>query len=185
MSSEKLHEKLEQGHDKLDLHETSKQNLERIQKEAEVTEHDHSLDRIHESIHKEAISAKEFTVGETGEDGDQPILGVQKELKATSYQRTLKRVRASLNAADRAFSKIIHHSAIEPISEISSKTLARPSGILGGGIAALVGSGIVLYMARRYGFQYNFTTFLILLVAGFISGIAIEVLIRLLRRGRT
>lgn len=185
MSSEKLRESIESGHEELDLHETSKHNLERIQNEAENTEHDHSLDKIHESIHKEAVSAKEITVGESKDSDDRPVLGVQKELKATAYNRTLKRVQNHLGAVDRTFSKIIHHKSIELFSDVSSKTLARPSGILGGGFAALAGSGIVLYMAKRYGFTYNYSTFLILLVIGFISGIALEMLVRIVKRSRT
>src|SRR5690606_18536819 len=155
--NEKLHEKLEVGPEQLDLHETSKQNLERLKEAAETHEHDHSLDKIHESIHKEALSAKEITVGEHRQDADQPIFGVQKELKADAYNRTLQKVRGHLNAPERAFSKVMHHKVVESMSDVSSKTVARPSGILGGGIAALAGSGVVLYMAKHYGFQYNFT----------------------------
>lgn len=182
MSSEKLHERVETGHEQPEAHEAGKHNLERIKKEAETAEHDHNLDKIHESIHKEALSAKEITVGELGEDKSQPTLGVQKELKADAYNRTIRKIRSRLNPAERSLSKVVHNRVVEPVSEISSKTVARPSGILGGGVAALVGSGVVLYMAKHYGFQYNFTLFLLLLAAGFAAGIAIELLAGLARR---
>lgn len=182
--SEKLHHKIETSHEQLDLHEASERNLERLEENADNAEleHDHSLDKIHESIHKEAISAKEITVGEHQEADRQTVFGVQKELKADAYRRTLKKIRGRLNPAERTLSRVVHHPIVEPISEFSAKTVARPSGVLGGGIAALIGSGVVLYMAKRYGFHYNFSVFLLLLAAGFVAGILIEIATKLLRR---
>lgn len=184
--TEHLNEKAEIGHEQLDLHESNRHNLERLQKEAEAEEHNHNIGEIQKSIHKEAQSAKEITIGEKAEDSSgKQIFGAQKELKADAYRRTVHKVRGHLRPAERALSKVIHSDVMEPINEISSKTLARPSGVLGGGIAALVGSGFILYLAKRYGFRYNFTTFLILLVFGFVTGLTVEALVRLVRRKRT
>jgi hypothetical protein len=184
--SEKIHGKVEAPrHDEqLDTHETAKKNLERLKEKAEKADHDHSIDKIQASIHKEALSAKEITVGEHRKDTNQPLLGVQKELKADAYRRTLRKIRGQLSAPQRGLSKVMHHPVMEPINEVGSKTVARPSGLLGGGLAALVGSGTVLYMAKHYGFSYNFTTFIILLSVGFITGVLIEVVMKLARRGR-
>lgn len=182
---EKLRDKAETGHEQLDLQETSKHNLERIKNEAENVEHDHSIDKIHESIHKEAVSGKEVTIGEHAEDNSQPVFGFQRELKADAYQRTIQKVRSKLNPAERSLSTIVHNKFVEPVTELSSKSIARPSGILGSGIVALFGSGVVLYMAKRYGFEYNFSMFLILLAGGFFAGITLELLTKLLTRNRT
>jgi hypothetical protein len=181
---EKLQDGGETGREQLPTHESeaSRQNLERIQEEAKKPEHDHSIDKIQRSIHKEAISAKEITVGEHRQDSDQPVRGVQKELKADAYRRTIKKVQGRLGFTGRVLSKAIHSNLVEPVSEVSAKTIARPSGILGGGISALAGSGAALYMAKHYGFTYNFTTFLILLSAGFAVGVAVEALIGFIRR---
>jgi hypothetical protein len=180
--SEKLHEKVETKHEQLNLHEAeARRKLERLKEAAENQEHDHNLTKIHESIHKEAVSAKEVTVGEHKENGSQQVFGVQRELKEDAYRRTIKKVRSRLNPVERTLSKVIHNRVMEPMSEISSKTVARPSAILGGGLAALVGSGTVLYMAKHYGFEYNFTLFVVLLAGGFAAGLTIEALIRLVR----
>lgn len=183
--SEKLHEKIESAPEQINLEETSKHKLERLKEEAASVEHDHSLDKIHESIHKEAISGSEITIGEHQEDASQQMFGVQRELKNDAYRRTMSRVRSHLNPSERLLSKVVHGRVIEPISEASSKTIARPSAILGGGIAALVGSGTVLYMAKHYGFRYNFTTFLLLLATGYITGLLVEGILRLSRRNKT
>jgi hypothetical protein len=185
---EKLHQEAEAGHERLDLQEASEEKLKQLEKTAEKSkdvEHDHNLDKIHESIHKEAVSAKEVTVGEHRQDSGQSFRGVQKELKADAYRRSIKKIRSSLSPSERVLSKVVHNSVVEPVSEFSAKTIARPSGILGGGIAALAGSGVVLFMAKRYGFEYNFTAFLVFIASGFAAGLFAELLIRLFRRKRS
>ncbi len=167
------------------LHETHEHTTDRLQHKAEALEHNHNIDKIQESIHQEALSAEDTMVGEPHRDSPQPILGAQRELKAEAYKRTIQKVRSHLSPAERTLSKVVHHRIVEPVSELGSKTIARPSGILGGGIVALIGSGAVLYMAKHYGFHYNFTTFLILLLAGFLAGLVTELLVRLMRRNRT
>jgi hypothetical protein len=180
-------ETLQHGHEKktpnIDTQEASKRNLERLQELAsKEADHDHSIDKLQASIHAEAVSAREVTLGEHRHDDNQPVLGVQKALKMDAYTRSMQKVRSNLSAPERTLSNIVHHKMVEPVSEFSSKTVARPSGILGGGIVAFVGSGVVLFLARHYGFQYNFTTFLLLLVCGFTAGIAVEYFLRFLHR---
>jgi hypothetical protein len=181
--NEKVHDKVETSHhEKLDMGETSKRNLEKIKESAEQAEHDHSIDKIQASIHKEAISAKEVTVGERRQDSQQHLPGVHKALKADAYLLSLKKIRGHLSKPQQAFSRIVHHPAIEPINEVGSKTVARPSGLLGSGIFALTGSGVLLYMAKHYGFRYNFMAFVILALCGFVVGLLIEACAKILRR---
>lgn len=176
---------LEIGHEKLDnLHEAPEHKAEQTKQEVESDEHNHNIDKIQDSIHREALSAEEIVVGDKNEDAPAPILGTQRQLKLDAYKRTVRKVRSNLNATERTFSKVIHHRTIEPVSEIGSKTIARPSGILGGALTALVGSSIVLLMSKHYGFQYNLSVFVILLTVGFVAGISIELLLRILHRKR-
>lgn len=158
------------------------ERIDEVKADHEHDSHDHSLHEIQKSIHKEAVSAKEVTVGEHRKDSHQPTIGLQRELKAEAYEKTIEKVRGHLNPVEHGISKLIHNPVVEPVSELGSKTIARPSGILGGGLAALIGSGIVLYMAKHYGFEYNFTTFLLLLVFGFAAGLIVELLTWLLVR---
>ncbi|HTE22706.1 MAG TPA: hypothetical protein VK674_06750 [Candidatus Limnocylindria bacterium] len=180
--TEKLSEGLDNRHEQLDVHETSQRNLERLKEAAKDVEHDHSLDKLQESIHKTALSAKEITVGEHQQDAKQPVLGMQKTLKADAYKHTMQKVRSHLGPLDKLTSKVIHHRLVEPVSELSSKTIARPSGILGAGIIGFLGSGAVLYMAKRYGFRYNLTLFFLLIGSGFVIGLLAEVMGRVFRR---
>lgn len=106
---------------------------------------------------------------------------VNKELRTMALQRTMLRVRKQLNPADRLLSKAIHNPAVEKLSEVGSKTVGRPSGLLGGGLAAAIGTTVYYYAARHYGYEYNFSVFLVLVAAGFIAGLAVEFISKLFR----
>jgi hypothetical protein len=149
------------------------------EKEAEkqAERHDHSIDKLQKSIHEKAISGKDITIEQHHPD-TQPVLGTQRELKAAAYQRTIDKIQTKLNPAERSLSKVVHQPLVESVSEVGSKTIARPSGILGGGIISLLGSGVVLYMAKHYGFEYSYFIFIALFLAGFFVGSAIELLVR-------
>ncbi len=173
-----------------DIHETTEIHHDRLRSEVEASsaeEHNHNIDKLQESIHETALSVDEVAI--EGHDDitskAQPVLGIHRELKSDAYNKTISKVRSNLAPLERSFSKLIHHKMLEPISEAGSKTVARPSGILGGGIVALIGSTVVLYMAKRYGFQYNLSIFFILLGAGFIAGLLAELGAHFLKRTKT
>lgn len=141
----------------------------------------HELEQIKAKVEQQSISGKEIAVGEEQETSGRP-LGVFRELKSTAYKHTLKRIQSRLNTPERVFSRVIHRPVVERLSNFGAKTVARPSGILGGGVAALTGSSVVLYLARRYGFEYNYFVFFALFIGGFVIGLVLEGVIRLFRK---
>jgi hypothetical protein len=108
---------------------------------------------------------------------------IDASLKQLGLKRELKQIRRSLPAADRALSHVIHQPVIRAVSEVTGKTLSRPSGLLGGGILAFVGTAGYYYLARHIGFTYNYTIFFELFIGGFAVGLFLELLLRLLFRG--
>ena len=102
--------------------------------------------------------------------------------KKEAYTQTMRRVRTKLNPAQKAFSAVIHAPVVEQASELAGKTIARPSGILGGGLFALIGLVVVTFYARRNGFQLAGSEFILLLASGFIVGVIIEITAKLIRR---
>jgi hypothetical protein len=64
-------------------------------------------------------------------------------------------------------------------SEAAGRTVSRPSGLLGGGLVAFLGTTGYLYLARHIGFTYNYLVFLLLLAGGFILGVSLELLVHL------
>lgn len=111
---------------------------------------------------------------------------VTAETRRAATNATLKHVRRRLPAAERALSRVVHQPVIKALSETGGKTVSRPSGLLGGGACAFLGSGAYLYLAKHIGFQYNYLMFILLFVGGFVIGLAVELLLVLARtRSRT
>ena len=180
------------GGEQLAQHETAgqqRENLEKLQEAGKHAEREHAnveVDSLLKAAETHAISGKEVPVGEQAEGARQSHhFGVHKELKADAYQRMLTKTRQQLKAPDRVLSKIIHQPAIEAVSNVAAKTVARPSGILGGSIVALLGSAWLLYAAKHIGFTYNYLAFFFLLLIGFTLGVIGEFAIRYAARLRS
>lgn len=169
---------------RLEAHEAQSQ-LERLGKELESSaeKEKQSVDQDQEkhdarkSIDKLAISGKEKAPGNSEKQrqrGHTP-----RSLKKQTYQATMNRVEAKLPAYQRTFSRIINAEPVDKVSTVAAKTVARPSGILGGGLSAFIGLIAVTYFAQSVGFEVKASTFLILLAAGWLVGLAVEGLYRL------
>lgn len=168
---------------KLDLSAEIKKNLERSQEAAEKAGAEHDVTEIKKKVESQAVSGKEFAPSETDAAPKQEF-SAYSGLKQQSYTQTLGRIRQRLTAPEKAFSRLSHNKTVDTVSSGLAKTVARPSGILGGGIFALLGSSIVLYMAKKYGFEYNFSLFFLLLGGGFLTGIVIELITKAISKAR-
>ena len=115
------------------------------------------------------------------EEASQPVTPrqVNRELKQITLRRELQQIRRKLPAPQRILSKVIHQPAIRIASEAAGRTVSRPSGLLGGGLVAFLGTTGYLYLARHIGFTYNYLVFLLLLAGGFILGVSLELLVHL------
>jgi hypothetical protein len=170
-----------------ELEKQKQETLRELHEKAKQAEHEYvkNVEHIRSQAEREAASAEKTKAELVPEktDNDQP-LHVNYELKNMAYKRTLKRTRSRLPAPVRPFSRLIHQPVIETMSEFGAKTVARPSGILAGGIAAFLGSSLVLWISRHYGYEYNFLLFALLFVGGFFVGLIIEMLFRLIKRSK-
>ena len=99
------------------------------------------------------------------------------ELKAATKNRQLKQVQRRLPGSSRALSKVIHQPAIRVISEAAGNTISRPSGLLGGGLIAFLGSAVYLYLTKHVGMPYNYFVFSLLFVGGFAVGLILELIV--------
>lgn len=185
--SEKLHNRHEQHHERNHELEARKEALQvSAEKKAAAARHEHAekLDEIRSQI--EAVAKRKHEHPATKPEHErheskQPVLA-NRELKDLAYRRTLKRVQSKLPAPARAFSKVIHNPAVEAASELAGKTVARPSGVLAGGVAAFLGSSLFLWVARHYGYEYNYVLFALCFVGGFFVGLLVEFGLRLANR---
>ncbi len=132
---------------------------------------------LHEHVNEQAKSKEDYQADRLEEPQQDIYLGTQKQIKDTAYRQTLRATQRKLPKNSRRFSKIVHNDVVNAVSEVGAKTVARPSGLLGGGIVAFFGSVIFLYYARHYGFRYNYLVLFLLFALGFVVGAIIEVLV--------
>lgn len=150
--------------------------------ERETARQHETLEHAQHDVEQLAKSKDEVKVESGHHRAEQPLY-VNHELKSLALNRTLSRVRRHLSAPNRLLSKVIHQPAVQSISEATAKTVARPTGLLTGSFVALVGSSLALYLARHYGFSYNYLLIFVLFAGGYIIGFIIDLAVWLWRRG--
>ncbi len=99
---------------------------------------------------------------------------IDKAGKRLRLHKNLTQVQNRLKPTEKAFSKVIHQPLVSRVSDSAAKNVTRPSGLLGGGIVAFIGSLTYLYLARHVGFTYNYLFFLIFFIGGFALGVLAE-----------
>jgi hypothetical protein len=147
-----------------------------------VAERQNSIDEILKKIEKEAPTTETLlveVVKEEKEAGEDELIPVNNSLKNHALHQSLRKVQSKLPAPERAFSKVIHQPIVEQISDVTSETIARPSGLLAGGLFSVMASVGVLIVCRYYGYEYNFLIGLMAFVGGFVCGISLEGAFRL------
>ncbi len=131
----------------------------------------------HEAIELSEANPLEKLEATAANDQPKQPLHVNAELKAISFRQAMHHIRRKESLPQRTLSKVIHQPVVRAVSEVTGKTLSRPSGLLGGGLVALMGTSTYLYMAKHLGFDYNYFVFLLLFVVGFAIGIGLELLV--------
>lgn len=171
-------------------HKDQQEKLKELaEKAAEAKEKSpHEVERLAHHAKEKAVSGKERSAGDIGKESPrQSSVVIDKTVKQQAYKKTMRHVQRQLPRSQRSFSRFIHQEVVEKVSEVSSKTIARPSGLLGSGMVALLGTSVIVWMSRYYGFRYNFFVFVALIGAGFVAGLLIEALLKsskkLIRRG--
>jgi hypothetical protein len=119
------------------------------------------------------------------ERSSQPGTGhLSRGLRQASLNRELHEIRRRLPAPQRVLSRIVHQPTVRLVSEAAGRSVSRPSGLLGGSLAAFIGSCGYLYLAWHVGYRYNYLAFIIMLAGGFVVGVLLEGLVHLATRSR-
>ncbi len=174
-------------HEKEATHEISRE-IERIHEklEKEVSnkaEKSENLDieAASQAVERYAVSSKEKIHTDRVQPSHHPIF-VNKQLKDMAYSRTMTRVRKHLSLPSKALSQVVHSRLLDKPSELASKTVARPSGMLGGALAAAVGMSLLLWATRYYGYEFNYLLAGPLFIGGLFIGLGIEFMFKIARR---
>lgn len=170
--------------------ERSSEQREKLRELIEAAERaenklEHSIEAIRHDVEHEARGKKETAIGQ---DHEKSHIGhghvINREVKKAAYDKELRKIQRHLPKQERAFSSFIHHPKVEAISEAGGKTIARPSGLLVGGMVAFLGSLCLVILSKYYGFTYNFFVFILLLVAGFLLGVLGELGLKTIHKKR-
>lgn len=135
---------------------------------------------IAETAHEDASQAvaESLKAAESTTAAPTPT-AISRDLKNITLKREMNSIQRQENLPQRTLSKVIHQPVIRAVSEAASNSVSRPSGILGGGIVAFIGTSAYLYLAKHLGFEYNFVVFLVLFAGGFIVGLVLELLVHM------
>jgi len=137
------------------------------------------IETARRTIEQQAISEENLSINKHRPEQQEPTYHhMTKELKNETYRATLRQVQQKLSPTQQKVSRFIHQPFIETISDVGAKTLARPSGILGGGLVALLGSLVILIIARKIGFGVPPSIFAALFIIGFVTGLIFEIIIK-------
>jgi hypothetical protein len=177
------HEK--SGPDPEKLEKLSRENFERMERDAaEAEAKKDTLAAIREKLEKTALSKEKIKLdqNETRPSGLNVPIG--RSLRESAVKRGTKQVQNELSGRDRAFSRVIHQPVVEALSNAAEGTVARPSGLLVGGLFSVLSSIAVLYICRHYGYQYNYLVGLACFAAGFLVGLVFEGIYKLFFKPR-
>lgn len=186
--SEKLNsgsEKKESSAESLDtkdqLEKAAERLREKAEKESSAEDREKAQVESKKSAEKLAISGKEKAPdGSEKKSSRQPA---HKHAKQQTYRATMRRVESKLPSYQRAFSRVVNNPTVDKVSNVTGKTVARPSGMLGGGIFAFAGLAVVTLVANQQGFPVNGgAVFIALLFLGWIVGVVIEFAYKLIKK---
>lgn len=189
MMSEKLRIKgnenyKEPSYDHLELHknnnEIAKESSEALSKNIEQIRK--AVEAHSDSTQEKAKTAEHFKHA-THEKTEHRHY-ITKKIKADKYRQTLSDIRQQLSRPNKAFSKVVHQPIIESASEIGAKTIARPSGVLIGGVVGLFGSILTLFYASNIGFAVPASAYPALFIIGYLAGLTLEFSYKLFTKNR-
>lgn len=92
-------------------------------------------------------------------------------LSASARRQNLNNLQRDLTKFEKLASKLMHNAVLYNFSEGFSQTLARPVGLLAGGILAFFVSFGTLILCRYFGYEYNYFVGLAGFALGYTAGL--------------
>lgn len=139
------------------------------------------IERLAQKIEREAKSGAEIR-SETHQGPDTTQYDAYGSKRPSGASQTLRRAQKQLKPAERQFSRVVHNQKVEAISDAAGGTIARPSGLLVGGIFSFATSIVVLIACNYLGYEYNYAIGLASFVGGFMLGLLFETIYKILKR---
>ena len=159
----------------LEKAEKGEQNEEDLEQRA-------SAETIRKSIEATAVSGKEMTPSKPEKTQQPHSFGAHAKLKLDAYKKLLSTTREQLPKPEQYFSSFAHKPVIETVSEVASKTVARPVGIAWGSLLTFIGVSVTLFLSYRYGFTFNYLLFVLFFIGGYTITTVLELSYKLLSK---
>ena len=98
--------------------------------------------------------------------------------KSSVYKNELKQIQSKMPIVQRTFSRVIHNSSVEKITDVTQVTVFRPSAMIGASVFGLI-LGLAIYLvARINNYSLGNLEILALAIFGALFGILIEFITR-------
>jgi len=97
------------------------------------------------------------------------------------YKTELKKIQKDMPIVQKVFSKVIHNSSVEKISETSQNTIFRPSALIAGSIAGLTLGILVYVIAIINNYSLGNLEIFAFAILGAMIGLVIEYIAKSLR----
>lgn len=146
------------------------------------TESHEPLEALREQVYLEALESDTINIEQDLEQGFTDNGLLFNSLRKEAYEEALQSVQSQLTKPERVLSKITHNRTVDRVSEFAARTIARPKSLLLGASLAAVGSGWLLLIAKRQNYPYNLTVFAVLLTAGYLLGLILELTVKLFKK---
>lgn len=172
----------EQKHDSEEYYDVSKKTPEVDHRH----EHKEDIKNIRENVGEFSKTSAEISKHHNKKDeapkNNYKHVQTGSQLHSQALSQNLKKVQKHLPVYQQQFSKFIHKPVVEKVSEGVGATVARPSGLLFAGIFSFTASLAVLTICRYFGYEYNFLIGLASLAGGFIVGLFLEAISKMIKK---
>lgn len=176
--AEKIHHSGEHETNRVEHERTREKHNAGHEQEARPDKQRELLELARKEVSQESKPSHQIKI-ET--EPDAPVKITPKD-KNRAYKQTIGLVQAGLPKASRSFSRVIHQPTIAKVSEAAERTVARPPAILGAGLMATIGLSVMLFFARRYGFNLSGSEFILLMAVGWLIGLSVDLINQRFRR---
>ena len=167
----------EQGFDKIEVKNQAPAETASVSPEQQAEQ----LETARAALQEIAPPKERLALPVDDKPQDNQPLYIDRTVKKIQFKQSMKQVRRELSVPEKVLSTFAHQPIIKAVSEASAKTVSRPSGLLGGGFFAFVGSLAYLYFTKHIGLTYNYLLLIVFFGGGFALGIVLELVSHLLR----
>lgn len=138
-----------------EYHEALRDQLERAELEHEPKDNEKEASEKAAELAQQAEDKKAQEAIEQSKQPNHHRGAPSKKQLRDSFNEQMQSIQDELGGGSKLFSKFIHIPVVEKTSDFIESTIARPTALLSGSIAAFLTIAIAYFVAKYYGFQLS------------------------------